>query len=984
MNEFDCEKETEYPLIPIGRPRKLIAPDAIGSVATTFRSAFGCKRMGRQLRSAALPLVLAACASCLPLDGARAQEIQTAITGINIQAQPIRQALADFVRQTGIQVLFMDDGDEVRHITSRAVTASTPERALAQMLAGSGCHYKFVNSRTVSIITPSSEVPADTRRFTESNFVGTTELYNGSASDLNSMDAVGKSGDTDDAVRRDRALRDGSDAGSGESGEKARHELSEVVITGTHIEGTAPIGSAVKIYSRDDIDISGASTLDEFARQMTENFSGVDTIANQHSSNMFSRTNGPSGNNAFSGSAFDIHGLGAASTLTLLNGHRLAPGSQDGSIVDASQIPLSAIDHIEILTDGASAIYGTDAVSGVVNIVTRKQFRGAETNLRYAESSEGGAVEMSGSQLLGTSWKSGQGFVTYEYDRQNGLDAAERNYIGDQGGPYSLIPKNRRNSVLLSGSQELESGTRVSADGIYSRREFASQNTENSPIQFATSSAGGTVSQSAIAVNLDQDVGKKWRVSLGGEYSRISQTSDGTSSVSSAGYSNTSTAGINVDSSLYDVSLIASGPVLELPAGEMKMALGGDLKVDRFVSNTVIADMFSTQLYSVPAKQRHVGSLYSELTIPIVENPSPDAWTKSLSVSAAFRYDRDSDFGSTTNPKLGIVWEPIRSIDLRGTFGTSFRAPLLSQLYTPIQSSTFLYPDAASPAGFSDLLFVTGGNSALRAERSRSWSAGIDVKPAAVPALTLSATYFHIRFTERIATPPTGVAGNYLNDPLLSTFVTRNPPIGEVISLFGDPGFGGDFAGLGPSGVQAIFDNKFANISATRESGVDFAGQYGVKTAYGDFGVSFSATRLIDNDFQTSNGAPFYALLNTFGQPPKFRGRLGLTWARGPMTFGTFVNYVNSYANDLFSPPESVSSWTTADVHLAYRADRLSSSIPRGLTLTLDVMNITDRKPPSVGIPDIDLFPGQNPIPFDAANASPVGRLFSLGMSVHW
>jgi len=56
----------------------------------------------------------------------------------------------------------------------------------------------------------------------------------------------------------------------------------------------------------------------------------------------------------------------------LLNGQRLAPGGLDGSFTDISQIPLSAVDHIEVLPDGASAIYGADAVAGVVNIVTRR------------------------------------------------------------------------------------------------------------------------------------------------------------------------------------------------------------------------------------------------------------------------------------------------------------------------------------------------------------------------------------------------------------------------------------------------------------------------------------------------------------------------------------------------------------------------------------------------------------------------------------
>src|SRR6185436_20355269 len=101
------------------------------------------------------------------------------------------------------------------------------------------------------------------------------------------------------------------------------------------------------------------------------------------SSAVFERFNAGASDNAFSGSAYNLHGLGTTSTLTLLNGHRLAPAGLGGLITEISQIPLSAVDHIDVLTDGASAIYVADAVAGVVNIVTRKDFRGAESGLRY-------------------------------------------------------------------------------------------------------------------------------------------------------------------------------------------------------------------------------------------------------------------------------------------------------------------------------------------------------------------------------------------------------------------------------------------------------------------------------------------------------------------------------------------------------------------------------------------------------------------------
>ncbi len=146
-----------------------------------------------------------------------------------------------------------------------------------------------------------------------------------------------------------------------ESEKGDRHEgrvakpLDEVIVTGTLIHGAAPVGSPLKIYTRDDIDQSGAGTLAEFARQMPENFSGTDTIANQLSNAKLGAGAGTTSGNSYNGSAFNLRGLGPLATLTLLNGQRMAPGGNDGSFVDISAIPVSAIDHIEVLADGASA-----------------------------------------------------------------------------------------------------------------------------------------------------------------------------------------------------------------------------------------------------------------------------------------------------------------------------------------------------------------------------------------------------------------------------------------------------------------------------------------------------------------------------------------------------------------------------------------------------------------------------------------------------
>ena len=140
-------------------------------------------------------------------------------------------------------------------------------------------------------------------------------------------------------------------------------------VTGTNIkridtETAAPI----ETITREDIQASGLQTISDVLRQITANNNG--TIS-------------PSFTFGFSasGSAVSLRGLGSNNTLVLLNGRRLANfGLADDahvSYVDLQQIPFDAVERIEVLKDGASAIYGSDAVAGVVNVILRQQYTGS-------------------------------------------------------------------------------------------------------------------------------------------------------------------------------------------------------------------------------------------------------------------------------------------------------------------------------------------------------------------------------------------------------------------------------------------------------------------------------------------------------------------------------------------------------------------------------------------------------------------------------
>jgi iron complex outermembrane receptor protein len=860
---------------------------------------------------------------------------------IDLPAQPLAQSLKAIGAATNTDVGF--DANQVAGLMAPAIKADlTVDGALMRVLAGTGLRPKRLDGHTIVIAAQQSTLAI-------------------SAPPLVLAQAGGP------------VPEDESDEKKGAEKDEA-NELQEVIVTGSHIRGEAPVGSELKVYTREDIDQSGAATVDQFARLIPQNFSNTDGVSN-YVSNAYLASFSNVDQNIANSSAFNIHGLGPSATLTLVNGHRIAPAGFDGSLVDVSQIPLSAVDHIDILSDGASAIYGSDAVAGVVNIVTRKDFDGAETGVRYGQATAGGARELTASQVLGKSWSTGDALLTYEYDDQGGLDASQRSYIADQGGPFSLLPENRRNSVFLTGSEMAGADTALSGQATYSDRATSYANTYASTISTAWNTYAADEKQLGLTLSVDQSIFRDWHISLTGDFSELRQSwEEDMTSISPGTPRQYSASTVDGESQLLEADASASGSLFSIPGGPIKAAVGADFRREQFGDDT--SPGINT---GSPTEHRNVSSTFVEMAAPIVAGARPGL--QRLEASAAVRNDDYSDFGSSTNFKFGAAWTPFTGLTLKSTFGTSFQAPLLSQIYSPVFSYAYQFPDPTSSTGVTDTLYKIGGNPNLEPEKSRALTLGLDLKPA--QNFQLSANYFRIDFDDRIEAPPTLNLDIFTS--LLAPFIERNPALAQVQAAFDSPYFVGDLAGLGPAGVKAIFDDETANISTTHESGIDFATAYRLPTRLGQFAVSLDLTHLIRNDLQTVNGAPVEALLNAFGQPPKWKGRGGVTWGQGPFVASAFVNFVGGYENTLLTPGEPIPAWTTADLYLAYKTRNMAPSPSLdNLTVALNVNNLADRRPPYVLIPPADLSPGQNPIPFDPANASPVGRLVMIQLTKGW
>lgn len=198
--------------------------------------------------------------------------------------------------------------------------------------------------------------------------------------------------------------------------------VQRVEVTGSNIRRTdKETPSPVQVLTLKDLKASGYTDVSSVLRNITANGQGTVSQANPA---------------AFAGGATGValRGLTVGATLVLIDGHRMAPYalSDDGqrSFVDISQIPFESIERIEILKDGASSVYGSDAIAGVVNVILKKRYVGSEVSVEAGTSqhSDGTTVHASGIHGFGDLEADGHNaYVALEYRKQNKILVADRN-----------------------------------------------------------------------------------------------------------------------------------------------------------------------------------------------------------------------------------------------------------------------------------------------------------------------------------------------------------------------------------------------------------------------------------------------------------------------------------------------------------------------------------------------------------------------------
>lgn len=800
--------------------------------------------------------------------------------------------------------------------------------------------------------------------------------YRGTASPDAALRAIlggtGFSGRTDSsgaiAIVRSSAAQGEAGAGSA-AAESGSAEEQAIVVTGTNIRG-APPTSPVITLSRRDIDRTGATSVDQLMRTVPQNSqSGV----NQE--NFLASVDGQDGSEL--GAGLDLRGLGQRATLVLLNGRRLAPGGA-GTYVDVSQIPIGALERVEILTDGASAIYGSDAVGGVVNFILRDHYQGFETSIQAGTATQGGGDRLLLSQTAGHDWGSGNAMLAYEFRLDNEIFASDRPFTIGLPANTSLWPRERRHSLLATLEQDLAPRLHLGATGTFStgttRRTYFSS---LSPLPVGLDGDAQTMTLSGqLRYLLPND----WLVRLDGNYARSDsfqrQTrSDNGDIVSERDFKNV----------IYEMGVRIDGRILDLPAGPVRLALGAQ---HRWEENR---DTFGSSVFATTVRpaERRVGSLFGELLIPLFSASNRLPGLERLQLSAAGRFDSYSRTGSNFDPKLGILWSPVRGLNFRASYSTSFRAPLLSEVngvYTAnIYPSLYFYQNPADAPAGEIVAVLQGDDPDIRPETSRSWTFGADWSPPFAPGLNLTFNYYSIQYRNRIALP-FAVLG-VIDDPTYATFVDVGPSAAEVALILGNALAVSDFSGPGftdggatAADVDIVLDTRVTNTALTRTSGFDLGAHYAFEAGGHSFAIDANVNHIIRFEDRFLSGSPLVSSLARPYRPLAWRGRGGVSWSRGGWSGSLFVNHADSYIDDRRPAAVRVSAHTTADANLAYLFGAEGASWLRNMRIALFVENLFDNDPPYLAL-DAGRTTG---LGYDPVNASGRGRFISLQVRKTW
>lgn len=991
---------------------------------------------------------------------------------VDIPSGPLEQALGVLSAQTGDQLIFPPDlvaGRRAPALTGRFTT----EQALRRLLATQEIDARRTGPRLV-VLKPRKARDAASPSPTSGLAAGaaTPRPFADPAAD-----APGRTVPPSETTPRPAPVP----------------VLEEVQVTGTHIRGGSP-AAPVLVLDREALERSGHATVAAALQVLPQNFAGQSTEGT-----VTTRAD-PLGTNSGYGSSVNLRGLGSDATLVLVNGRRMAGSGNKGDFADLSGLPAIAVERVEVLLDGASALYGSDAVGGVVNVILRRNLDGGEVRVRGGVGAGGVPREGLVGGVLGRDWGSGNVFAAFELYRREALSADDRSFAatadlragggadrrdtfsfpgnilrtdpvtgasvphwaipagqtwtglrpGDftagtvnrynQNQRVDILPSQRRSSAYLAWRQDLTPDLELSGDLRHSFRsakitnsgiistlsvgrnnpffvspngaashqiQYAFGELPNPEIRATTESLSGTA---GVAANLFGD----WRGSgyaafaqeiIEGRSSGVLQSlilsealgntpdnpatayraardgffnpfagapanAPGVLAAIGSGFSHT-----RFRSRVYSANLQADGSVLVLPAGDLKLAVGAQVRRETFLrAGASYTSTIAPRAIEGLSTDRTVSALYAEARVPLIGAGNRRPGVERLELSGAVRAEHYSDFGRTVNPRVSLQWTPAEGVLVRATYGESYRAPALQELADSRSNGPVRLTEGPSRVLS---LALQGGNPDLGPETAKTWTVGLDWSPPAVPGLRLSLNGFSTEFDNRIDRPAFTNRTVALTDPRLAPFVRRISPttnaadLAYITALLAEPITTTAQGVFPPTDYGAVVDMRFVNTAGLTVRGVDLQAQYATELSGGRVALGVNASRLLDYKQAITPAADFVELLGQPAFPAKFRGRATLDWTRGQLGLGLAVNRLSGFEDALGA---EISGQTTLDLQARWTG--AAGTQWAGTSVLFGLRNAFNRKPP--------FYDNPTGFGFDPATADVVGRFASIQLTRSW
>jgi iron complex outermembrane receptor protein len=670
-----------------------------------------------------------------------------------------------------------------------------------------------------------------------------------------------------------------------------------------------------------------------------------------------------------------LRGLSPNNTLVLVNGKRrhgtanlavLGGAFQGGAAADLNYIPLAAIDHVEVLQDGAAAQYGTDAIAGVINIILKSNNSGLSGNLNGGGYYDGGGHTGNGSANIGfspfeTAFLSVTAETKYHgFSNRGGIDprvddpatlAAQPQLTQAPGYPYlnkiQGDAQYRQHVAAMNFGFDLGSSASFYSFATYGEkkaRAFENYRMPNRvplayPLGFSPLETFGETDFAFTAgVKGSFANGWKWDLSstYGKDVTKIGvDTSVNASLLADTGFSPTTFAAGEFKASQWTNNLDISREFDLGWATPLNFAIGLEQRRDTY--EIVAGDAGSRYK---EGSQSYPGFLLTDAGKHDRDNEAfyvnvSSQPIKDLTVDLAARYEHFSDFGNAKVGKLTSRYDFSPAFAVRGTFSNGFRAPTLAESY---YSATNVSPRSAfvqlapnSPG--ARLVGIDG----LKPEASTNLSAGIVLNP--VPGLTVTLDAYQIKIRDRIV--GSGAlygSGGAVNSPAVTAAILAN---GNV---------------LDPTVVETGI-NIFSNAINTRSRGLELVAT--TSSNYGSYGkVDWSAAANYNVVKVTKiNQAPIQlqpqllldqtAISDIETASPKVRLNLGALWKAGAWTVN-LREALYGKSSEMQSPDGGGTYFKTEIGNLAVTDLEVAYKINQAWTLALGANNLFNKYPDGI------------------------------------